>query len=195
MGSNLTAAHRGLAAEAVSVKQTRNRQAPAQALPGDSSKPADASPLILPDVTFDFVLPVLMRFIHIGSVILFLGGVVYARQVLGPLFASLPETFRESSANAARMRYRSTLFTLLCLIVLSGLYNLLVAAPKHTGAWQMWFGVKMLLVLHILTAAILWATKPYAAGKSDRRLLGIVISGFLVVLISAYLRWLTQHGL
>jgi hypothetical protein len=146
-------------------------------------------------VTSEFLLPVLMRFIHIGSVILFLGGTIYARQVVSPLLASLPATLQESSANAVRTRYRGTLFTLLGLIVLSGLYNFLVAAPKHTSTWQMWFGIKMLLVLHVLTTAILWATQPSVAAKSDRRLLGIAISGFLIVFISAYLRWLTQHGL
>jgi hypothetical protein len=150
---------------------------------------------ILPSVTSEFLLPVLMRFIHIGSVILFLGGTVYARQVVSPLLISLPETFRESSANAVRARYRTTLFTLLGLIVISGLYNFLVAAPKHTSTWQMWFGIKMLLVLHVLVTAILWATAPYVAAKSDRRLLGIVVSGLVIVFISAYLRWLTQHGL
>jgi len=135
-----------------------------------------------------------MRFIHIGSVILFLGGTVYARQVLSPLVASLPETIRQTSADAVRTRYRGTLFILLTLIVLSGLYNLLVAAPKHTNTWQIWFGIKMLLVLHVLTTAILWATSPHVPKKSDRRLLSIAISGFLIVFISAYLRWLTQHG-
>lgn len=86
------------------------------------------------------------------------------------------------------------LFTLLTLIVLSGLYNFLVAAPKHTNTWQIWFGIKMLLVLHVLATAILWAISPYVPAKSDRRLLGIAISGFVIVFISAYLRWLTQHG-
>jgi hypothetical protein len=146
-------------------------------------------------VTSEFLLPVVMRFIHIGSVIVLLGGIVYARQVLSPLLASLPETTRESAANAARTGYRGTLFTLLGLILLSGLYNLLVAAPRHTSTWQIWFGIKMLLALHVFSAAILWATAPYVPAKSDRRLLGIAISGFLIVFISAYLRWLSQHGL
>ncbi|MGC2662177.1 MAG: hypothetical protein WA324_29805 [Bryobacteraceae bacterium] len=142
----------------------------------------------------EFLLPVLMRFIHIGSAILLLGGTVYARQVLSPLLASLPDSVREPSANASKARYRGMLFTLLTLIVLSGLYNFLVAAPKHTNTWQIWFGIKMLLVLHVLATAILWATSPYVPAKSDRRLLGIAISGFVIVFISAYLRWLTQHG-
>jgi hypothetical protein len=57
----------------------------------------------------------------------------------------------------------------------------------------------MLLVLHILASAILWATSPYGdveiGGKSRRRLLSITISGIIVVAISAYLRSLTLRGL
>jgi hypothetical protein len=63
----------------------------------------------------------------------------------------------------------------------------------------MWFGIKMLLVAHIFSAAILWVTSPYGdvriAGKSKHRLMSIAISGLIVVLISAYLRSLTQQGL
>ena len=149
-------------------------------------------------MTSDLVFHLLFRFIHISSVIALLGGIVYARQVLVPTLNSLPEETRLEAASQAQKRYRSTLFTLLILIVGSGLYNLL-GGPKHSYAYQMWFGIKMLLVAHILFAAILWVTSPYgdvlAAGKSKRRSVGIAISGLLVVFISAYLRSLTQRGL
>lgn len=156
------------------------------------------SPLILERVNPDFVFHLLFRFIHIGSVIAFLGGIVYARQILVPALNGLPEDVRLETAAQVQQRYRTTLFTLLVLIVGSGLYNL-IGGPKHTYAYQMWFGIKMLLVAHILAAAVLWATSPYGdvkvAGKSKRRLIGIVISGSIVVFISAYLRSLTQRGL
>jgi hypothetical protein len=123
---------------------------------------------------------------------------VYARQVLVPTLNSLPEDIRLETAGRAEKKYRNTLFTLLVLIVGSGFYNLL-GGPKHSYAYQMWFGVKMLLVAHIISAAILWATSPYGditvAGKSKHRLVSIAISGLIVVFISAYLRSLTQRGL
>jgi hypothetical protein len=86
------------------------------------------------------------------------------------------------------------------VIVLSGLYNFLsFEGPKHGQTYQIWFGIKILLVAHVLASAILWATSPYGdvtvAGKSKRRLIGIAISGSIVVLISAYLRSLTLRGL
>ena len=131
---------------------------------------------------------------------MFLGGVIYARQVLVPVLNTLPEDIRMQSAAGTQIHYRSTLYVLLTLIVLSGLYNFLTfAGPKHSQAYQIWFGVKMLLVLHILATSILWATSPYGdvtvAGKSKRRLTSLAISGLIVVLISAYLRSLTLSGL
>ncbi len=151
-------------------------------------------------MTPDFLLHLLFRFIHISSVILFLGGVFYARQVLVPVLNTLPEDVRMQSAAGSQIRYRTILYVLLVLIVVSGLYNFLsYAGPKHGQAYQIWFGIKMLLVAHILAASVLWATSPYGdvsvAGKSKRRLLGITISGLLAVLISAYLRSLTLSGL
>ena len=148
----------------------------------------------------DLVLHILFRYLHITAVILFLGGVVYARQVLSPILSGLPEDLRMQAAAGAQLRYRTTLYTLLGLIVVSGLYNFLsYEGPKHGPTYQIWFGIKILLVAHILTSAILWATSPYGdvtvGGKSKRRLAGIGISGLIVVLISAYLRSLSQRGL
>jgi uncharacterized membrane protein len=149
-------------------------------------------------VTPDLVYHLIFRFIHISSAIVLLGGIVYARQVLVPTLNALPEDVRLEAAGRAQRKYRSTLFSLLVLIVGSGFYNLL-GGPKHTYAYQMWFGIKMLLVAHIFSAAILWVTSPYGdvrvAAKSKHRLVSVAISGLIVVLISAYLRSLTQQGL
>jgi hypothetical protein len=49
----------------------------------------------------------------------------------------------------------------------------------------LWFGIKMLLALHIFAAMVL-----YRKGK-ERTLTGIVISGAAIVAISAYLRWIS----
>jgi hypothetical protein len=148
----------------------------------------------------DSILHLISRFIHIFSVILFLGGVVYSRQVLRPLLNGLPEDLRMQAAAGAQLHHRKTLYTLLGLIVLSGFYNFLTyAGPKHIQSYQIFFGIKMLLVAHMLSSAILWATSPYGditiAGKGKHRLLSIAIVGCIVVLISAYLRSLTLQGL
>ena len=145
----------------------------------------------------DAFVHILMRFIHIGSVVTLIGAILYARLVLTPVLNELPEAARAAAASSAQVKFRQTVFILLVLIIGSGTYNL-IAAGHHTAAWQMWFGIKMLLVLHIAAVSILWALSPYGdvtvAGKGKRRLLSLAISGLLVILISNCLRWLTMHG-
>jgi hypothetical protein len=48
-------------------------------------------------------------------------------------------------------------------------------------------------VLHIAAAAILYSVRESGQAKRNRTALGIVISGFLVIAISAYLRFLSQR--
>jgi len=140
----------------------------------------------------------LSRFVHIGSVVLFLGGIAYARQVLLPTLNALPDDFRRQTAASTHTRWRATLYVLLALIVLSGLYNFF-EGPKHGRTYQIWFGIKILFVAHILASAILWAVSAYGdtefGSKRKHRLLSITISGLIVVGISAYLRSLTLRGL
>lgn len=149
-------------------------------------------------MTPDLLLHWLSRFLHIGSVVLFLGGIAYAKQVLLPTLNGLPDHLRRETAASTQTRWRATLYVLLVLIVASGLYNFF-AGPKHGQSYQIWFGIKMLFVAHILASAILWAASPYGdteiAGKGKHRSLSITISGLIVVGISAYLRSLTLRGL
>ena len=108
-----------------------------------------------------------------------------------------PGAEREAAFRYSQSRFRNTLWTLLVLIVVSGLYNFFTyAGPRHSSTYQIWFGIKMLVVLHILTTAILWGTSSSEnAAKASRRLTGLTITGVIVVLISAYLRSLSQRGL
>jgi hypothetical protein len=49
----------------------------------------------------------------------------------------------------------------------------------------MWFGIKMLLALHLFAVTILYKGK-------KRALTGALISGGLIVAIAGYLRWMTR---
>ena len=125
---------------------------------------------------------------------------MYARQVLVPTLNLLAEDTRRESAVAAQAFFRNTLFTLLTLIVISGLYNFLAyQGPKHSTPYQTWFGIKMLAVAHLLATAILWGTSPFGDvrvdGKNKQRTISMAITGLVVVLISSYLRSLSQRGL
>lgn len=143
------------------------------------------------------LLAVVIRFVHIGSAAGLVGGIFYARLAALPALDALPAAERAQAAKGAQANYRGALFTFLGLLIISGVYNY-VAGQPHGSQWQMWFGIKMLLVLHILSMAILWATAGYgdpaAEAKSKRRLAGMAISGFLAILIANYMHYLTLHG-
>jgi len=116
----------------------------------------------------DAALPLAMRWLHIASVVILLGGVFYARMVVGEMAKS----------------FKPVAYAAIGGILLSGTYNFLSKSsfPPHYHAW---FGIKILLALHVFAVIIL-----YREGKR-RALTGVVISGALILLISAYLRWIS----
>jgi hypothetical protein len=116
----------------------------------------------------DAALHIAMRWLHISSVIVLLGGAFYALIVRG-----------------MDPRFTPVAYTAIGGILASGIYNFLskTSYPPH---YHMWFGIKMLLALHIFAATVL-----YKKGK-ERSLTGIVISGAAIVAISAYLRWISR---
>jgi hypothetical protein len=116
----------------------------------------------------DAVLPIAMRWLHIVSVIVLIGGVFYARFAVGEL----------------DLRFKPLAYTAIGGILVSGLYNF-VSKSAYPPHYQMWFGIKILLVLHVFAVMILYRT-----GK-PRSLTGVVISGAAIVAISGYLRWIS----
>jgi hypothetical protein len=95
-----------------------------------------------------------------------------------------PEARTELDENAAA-HFRPVVFAAMVGLLLSGIYNYL-AKPGHSVWYHALFGIKILLVLHVFSVAIL-----AAAPKNPRRarqLFGAAVSGLTIVLISAYLK-------
>jgi uncharacterized membrane protein len=131
-----------------------------------------------------------MRWIHVASVVTLLGGFIYARFVLAPALASIPTSEGEVIGNAAARSFRPVLYTVLVTVIGSGIYNYATKA-SFPPSYHMWIGIKLLLVLHIASAAILYSVRAPDAAKRNRTALGIVISGLIVIAISNYLRYLS----
>lgn len=123
--------------------------------------------------TFHTVLGVLSRALHIASVVVLIGGIFYARFV-GAGFAA---------------RFRNWIYAAILVLSATGLYNLFTKASYPPG-YHAWFGVKMLLVLHIFAAALVACLREDAARRA-RLMTGIVVSASAVILISAWLRWIS----
>ena len=136
------------------------------------------------------VLAVCMRWIHIASVVTLIGSFIYARYMVAPALASLPGPARDAFEDLVTARFRPLLYTLLATILGSGLYNYLTkkSYPPH---YHMWIGIKFLLGLHIFAVALLYAMPGATSAKRERWLTGMVYSGFVIIAISAYLRWIS----
>jgi uncharacterized membrane protein len=142
------------------------------------------------DPTVRAVLAIGIRWIHLVSVVTLIGGFVFARFALAPALSSLPESERTRLESRAAARFRPLLYTLIVTILGSGLYNY-AARPSHALAYNVWFGIKLVLVLHIFAVGILYVSKDVEESKRNRWLIGLVISGLIVIAISGCLRWIS----
>jgi uncharacterized membrane protein len=136
------------------------------------------------------VLGVCMRWIHIVSVVTLIGGFIYARFVLAPALASAAPAEKNSLSAAAQSAFRPLLFTVIATVLISGIYNYATKGTYPPG-YHMWMGIKLLLVLHIISSAILDSVRAPNPAKSSRTALGIVISGLAAIAIADYLRYLS----
>ena len=127
----------------------------------------------------------LARWLHISSVAALIGGVLYARFVMNPASGTLPPDARAGLENHAGRRFRPILFTAIALLVLSGTYNFVYKSPR-TVLYHALFGIKILLALHVFVVTIL-ATGPNNPRRA-RQMLGVAISGVVIILISAFLK-------
>ncbi len=115
----------------------------------------------------DEALPIVMRWVHFASVIVLLGGIFYARVVVGDLAPG----------------FKPVAYGAIGGILVSGIYNFL-SKNSLPANYQLWLGIKVLLALHVFAVAILYRGK-------TRSLTGVVISGGLILMISEYLRWIS----
>ena len=131
------------------------------------------------------ILTALMRWVHISSVVTLIGGIIYARFVAIPSAGSLSPDARTAFDEGAAAHFRPLVFAAMVGLVISGLFNYL-SKPGHSVLYSSLFGVKILLVLHVFSVAIL-ATAPRNPRRA-RQLFGAAVSGLTIVLISAYLK-------
>jgi hypothetical protein len=128
------------------------------------------------DPTLQFVLGLLMRWVHILSIIVLIGSAYYVRRTRA---AFAPD-------------FRSTIYVAVGAAFVSGLYNFLTKSSYPMG-YHMWFGIKFLLALHVLTALVMAAKRDVPSDRLERSLRILLISATATIAISGYLRWITLN--
>lgn len=121
------------------------------------------------------VIVVLVRVVHILSVMMLLGSAFYIR-------------FVEKGIERIPAWY---VLLPVVGVLASGTYQLMQAIHAHVDkGWHITFGIKALFVLHILAVFLLQLRTGIDEARRKRMMNGIVISGTLVVILSATLRLL-----
>ncbi len=128
----------------------------------------------------DEVIVVLVRVVHILSVVMLLGSAFYIR-------------FVEKGIERIPAWY---VLLPVVGVLASGGYQLMEAIREHVDkGWHITFGIKMLFVLHILAVFLLQLRTSLDEAKRKRMMNGIVISGTLVVILGATLRLLHPEAI
>jgi uncharacterized membrane protein len=131
------------------------------------------------------VLNVFMRWLHISSAAILVGGFVFGRLVLSASAKTLAADASQALADRTAALFRPLAIAAMISLVVSGIYNLLYS-PGHTLRYEILLIVKLLFAAHIFSTAIL-VVRP---GHPRRRRLmtGAAISGLVVIAISEFLR-------
>ena len=140
------------------------------------------------------VLAVFMRWLHIASVVALIGGFIYARFGVWPTLQALGSDQASTFVSQMIVRTRALLYTVLVTTAISGVYNY-VTKPSYPRNYHMVIGVKLLFVLHVFAVAILYTMPDAGVSKRRRWLTGLVISGLVIIAISADLRWMSLNAL
>jgi len=132
-----------------------------------------------------YVLQVIMRWLHLSSAIVLIGGAVYWRLVLMPSSFALPAEERDVLHERDAAAFRPFVLAAIAGLVFSGIFNIL-SYPGHKLAHNIMLAVKLLLAAHVF-AAVLVSVRPHSPRRT-RTLTGVVASGAVIIAISAYLR-------
>ena len=131
-------------------------------------------------------LSIFMLALHILCAVTLVGGAIAWRFAAMPGIQLLDAGTRAKVDNAVAAAWRPVVISAILGLLISGVYNF-VERPIKTPQFHMLFGIKMLLALHVFAVSFI-ATRPDNARRS-RQLTGVVISGVVILIISAAFRW------
>jgi putative copper export protein len=140
-----------------------------------------------------FWINVIVRWIHVTSVVVGVGAIVFVRFVL------LPASGEDAGGLAARMLpgFRRVVHITLGLLLLTGIYNLVLIIPRADALgelksrYHMVLGIKILLALALMgiaSAALARSRAGSASFGSPRSLLLAVLLAGIILFLSALLR-------
>ena len=151
------------------------------------------------------LVPALMQWLHVGSVVLMIGGFFFLRVILLPATKILPDQQQSQMTESAFRRFRAVVWIALLTILVSGIYNfvtffrsarsqgqtVLETSPDYS-TYVLILGVKLFIVFLIFTLGVV-LTFPYPVfapfQKRPAPWLNVtLILGLIVIFLSTFLR-------
>jgi uncharacterized membrane protein len=143
----------------------------------------------------DLIVPAIFRWLHIGPVIVAIGGAFFARYVIIPsMRETLSDEQREQVRSAIIRRWKRVLHICIALILISGSYNFYrsVSELEKPPLYHMLFLPKFLAALGIFFIGIALVGKSEAfenMRRENKKWLGILIAlAVVIVLISGVMK-------
>ncbi len=139
----------------------------------------------------DYVLPYLARWVHIASAITLMGGMFFAAIAWLPALRN----GEQSVSDAIAARFRPWFAAAIVGLLASGFYNYMrhATARDVPTMYHMVFGMKFLLALHVF--AVGWLSLNRGNTKRARQITGVVISGLVIIALSAWMRFLALSAM
>ena len=148
-------------------------------------------------------LPALMQWLHVGSVVLMIGGLFFYRIILIPAIKALPHIQQSQLTESISRRFRIVVWLTLITVLVSGVYNfvsflrftrvrnVLEISPDYS-LYILILAIKFFIVFLIFTLGIV-LTFPYSVFASFQRnpspwLNLMLILGLIVIFLSTFLR-------
>ena len=146
-------------------------------------------------MTADLVMPLLMRWIHVGTAIVVVGGLIFYRLVFAPVAERiLSEEERERLREPLMRRWKMYIHPPIILFLISGFYNyFFVTSAQHQGQglYHALFGMKFLLALGVfallivMTSTMDWSQK---LRKNQALWSVLLVLTAVVVLLGGYMK-------
>lgn len=137
-------------------------------------------------------LDVVFRWMHIGSVIVLLGGSVFVRFVLMPACDPLPESDHAALRQRVMGRWRIFVHALIGFLLISGIYTVAMKISVKPPVWHMMFGIKGLLAIAVffIASALVGRSKTFQPMRDNAKLwIGVNVAlAALIVMISGVMR-------
>ncbi|MBS0201775.1 MAG: hypothetical protein JSS49_02660 [Planctomycetes bacterium] len=133
------------------------------------------------------------RWVHVGTAVVLVGGLVFMRFVLAPAAAQLADDAHTKLRELVIARWKRFIHGGIALFLISGFYNyLVVQAPMHKGdkLYHALMGTKILLALVVffLSSALIGRSKAFAGMRANPKLWqGVIVSlAALIIAISGF---------